>query len=241
MAAKINFSRFQIQGSRFKVPWIPVFLTLFLQTSLFASGTNTLLNSWFAAQTNFQTWSADFVQTRTLKSLSEPLVASGHLSFNAPNRFRWEIIHPSPTIAVRAASELLVIYPRLKRAERYPLTGTAAGPWRDTLALLEAGFPRTQADLESRFRIQSQTVTNEVCELALQPKSSSARRMMPLLKIVFATNDFSLRATELQFADGSTMRNDFTNSIFNPKLNESLFAPTLESDFKIVEPAMGAR
>jgi len=60
--------------------------------------------------------------------------------------------------------------------------------------------------------------------------------MMPQIKIAFATNDFSLRATELEFADGSRMRNDFTNAILNPSLDQQLFAPRIESDFKIVEP-----
>jgi Outer membrane lipoprotein-sorting protein len=201
-----------------------------------AAQTNSLLNSWLASQTNFQTWSADFIQTRNLKSLAKPLTASGHISFAAPNRFHWEIKEPSPTIALRAESELWVIYPKLKRAERYPLSGSAAGPWRDTLALLEAGFPRSEADIESKFRIQSQTLTNDLCEVTLQPKSASARRMMPLLRIAFSTNDFSLRATELQFADGSTMRNDFTNGVFNPTLPADLFSPQISADFTITEP-----
>jgi outer membrane lipoprotein-sorting protein len=198
--------------------------------------TSPLLTSWLSAQTNFHTWSADFVQTRTLKSLTQPLTARGRVWFAEPNLFRWELGDPPQTIAVREPEEMLVISPRLKHVERYSLNGTQAGPWRDALALLEAGFPRNQADLESHFRILSQTVSNEICEVALQPKSSMARRMMPQIKIAFGTNDFSLRATELQFADGSTMRNDFTNAVLNPTLDRSLFAPKIESDFKVVEP-----
>ena len=90
--------------------------------------------------------------------------------------------------------------------------------------------------MESRFRILSQTVSNQTCELVMQPKSASARQMMPQLKITFNTNDFSLAATELQFADGSTMRNDFMNPVLNPKISPDIFAPKIESDFKIVEP-----
>ena len=59
---------------------------------------------------------------------------------------------------------------------------------------------------------------------------------MPQIKVAFSTNNFSLGATELQFADGSTMRNDFTNAALNPKLPESLFTPDIGADFKIVEP-----
>jgi outer membrane lipoprotein-sorting protein len=194
------------------------------------------VTTWMSAQTNLLTWSADVLQTRSLKTLAQPLQARGQVWFAAPNRFRWELVEPSATIAVRQADQLMVIYPRLKRAERYPLSGTEGGPWKDALSLLEAGFPRSQAELETRFRVLSQSVTGEVCEIALQPKASSARRLMPQIKIAFATNDLTLRATELQFADGSTIRNDFSHSQLNPRLDDSLFTPKLDADFKIVEP-----
>ena len=207
---------------------------------LSAAEPNAMINSWLSAQTNLQTWSADFVQTRTLKSLAQPAVAQGKVSFAAPDRFHWEITDPSPTMAIRSGPELWVIYPKLKRAERYPLTN-AAGPWRDTLALLEAGFPRSRADLESRFRVQSTVVTNGVCAVDLQPKSASARRMIPRITVLFATDDFALRATELAFADGSTMRNDFTNRVTNPQLDHGMFTPKLDADFTVTEPAKASK
>lgn len=195
-----------------------------------------MLSGWLNAQTNMQTWSADFAQTRSLKSLTEPLTATGHVWFKAPGEFRWEVVKPSPTTAVRNAQELLVFYPRLKRAERYPLEGNQAGQWKDTLALLDAGFPRSRSELESRFSILSQTTSNGVHEIALQPKSTTARRFMPEIRIAFATDDFSLRSTELAFTDGSTMKNVFSNAVMNPKIEESLFHPKLENDYKITEP-----
>jgi outer membrane lipoprotein-sorting protein len=192
--------------------------------------------SWLAAQTNIQTWSADFVQTRVLKSLTVPLKATGHVWFQAPNRFRWELGHPAQTIAVRAPNELLIFYPRLKRVERFPLTGEQTGQWRQALALLETGFPRSAAQLEEQYNIVSQTVNGQICTLVLQPKAAAARRIMPQIKIDFDTKDSSLRATELQFADGSTMRNDFQNIELNPKIDENRFNPQIPSDYKVVEP-----
>jgi len=199
-----------------------------------AAESNDLISAWLVAQTNIQTWTADFTQTKTLKSLVQPLTAPGHVSYAKPDRFRWELGRPPQTIAVRARDEMRVIYPNLKRVELYPLN--QAGQWRDALALLEAGFPQSRTDLDSRFRITSQSLTNGACELALQPRSTAARRMMPLIRIAFDTNNFSLRATELRFADGSSLRNDFTNAVLNPKLDDTLFAPEIGSDFKIVEP-----
>ena len=67
-----------------------------------AADTNALISSWLNAATNMQTWSADFTQTRTLKSLSQPLSATGHIWFSAPNRFHWEIQKPSPGLRCAA-------------------------------------------------------------------------------------------------------------------------------------------
>jgi outer membrane lipoprotein-sorting protein len=194
------------------------------------------LQKFLSAQTNLQTWSADLTQIRQLKTLTQPLTSTGHVWFAAPNKFRWEIGSPAQTIAVRGADEMLVIYPRLKRVEKYPLTGEKMGQWKDTLALLEAGFPRSQADLEKQFKVLSVTPSNDVSVVVLQPKSASARRMMPQITLSFAMNDFQLRATELQFGDGSTMRNEFRNSELNPKLDAALFAPKIDADYKVVEP-----
>ena len=194
------------------------------------------LTDWLNSQTNIHTWSANVVQTRALQSLTQPLTANGHVWFAAPNWFRWELGDPPQTIALRQADQMLVIYPKLKRVEKYPLTGAQAGPWRDTLALLEAGFPRSESELESRFRILKETTTQGLHEVTLQPKSASARRMMPQIKIAFDTHDFALRATELEFADGSRMRTEFTNAVLNPRLEDSVFAPKIGSEYKIIEP-----
>jgi len=195
-----------------------------------------IVTSWLNAQTNIQTWTADVTQIRTLKTLTQPLTATGHVWFAAPNQFRWEIGKPAQTIAVRRLDEMLVIYPRLKRVERYSFAGQHTGPWKDTLALLEAGFPRNEADLNKQFKVTGLSTSNSVCALHLEPKSAAGRHMMPRLTVAFGTDDFMLRFTELQFADGSTMRNEFSNAQRNPPIDPALFNPKPEVDYKVVEP-----
>ena len=59
--------------------------------SINASGgaeTNSPLSVWLQAQTNIHSWSADFIQTRMFKSLTEPLTASGHVWFQEPNLYK---------------------------------------------------------------------------------------------------------------------------------------------------------
>lgn len=209
---------------------------LLLAARGFAADTNTVLDSWFAAQKTLKTWSADFVQTRSLKTLTKPLTGEGHVSFQVPNQFHWQLEKPAPTIAVRGGDDMYIIYPRLKRAEHYPLGANAPRDLRDVMALLDVGFPRSRADFESQFQVRSITETNGAWLLALQPRSSTARQMMPQLKIAFATNNFSLTSTEMSFADGSRMRNDFTNAVFNGPLDAGLFEWKPPADYKVTEP-----
>jgi outer membrane lipoprotein-sorting protein len=204
--------------------------------ALNAADTNAVLDAWFAAQAQVHSLSADFVQTRMLKTLVQPLLADGHLWFSPPNQFRWELGRPAQTIALRHADEMFVIYPRLKRAERYPLGADAPRAWRDAMALLDAGFPRTRLEFDAQFQIQSLTQTNGAWLVALQPRSAAARQIMPELRVSLATNDFSLAATELVFVDGSRMRNDFSHVVANATLDQNLFQWKPPADFKVTEP-----
>ena len=60
--------------------------------------------------------------------------------------------------------------------------------------------------------------------------------MMPHIEIDFNTNDFMLSGTELQFRDGSTMRNDFHDVVLNPKLSPEIFTPGIPTNYTVVEP-----
>ena len=201
-----------------------------------AADTNAVLDAWFAAQKNLHAWSADFIQTRALKTLTQPLVAQGHLDFAVPNDFRWELGRPARTIAVRHDDEMFVIYPWLQRAEHFPLGAGTPTEWRDTMSLLQAGFPRDRSEFTAQFQILALTETNRTWQLSLQPKSPFARRMMSALHLGLATNDFSLASTELVFVDGSRLRNDFTNGVWNPPLDEKLFEWTPPAGFKVTNP-----
>ncbi len=201
-----------------------------------AADTNAIVTAWLSAQTNLQNWSADFTQTRTLKTLTQPLTATGHLWFAAPSRFRWELLHPAHTIALREAENMYVIYPQLKRAERYPINANVPGEWREALSLLEAGFPRDRQELDAHFHIGALTETNGAWQIELLPNSAFVRRMLTVIRVGLATNDFSLTSTELVFIDGSKMKNDFTNGVMNSKMDDKLFEWESPPDFKVTEP-----
>ena len=211
-------------------------LLFFVSVGLHAVEPNTVIDRWLAHQTNIQSWSAEFTQTRTLKALSHPLVSTGQLWFSAPQNFRWELGRDQ-TIAIRSNDTMLVIYPRLKRAEKYDFQNTGRSEWKDTLALLQSGFPRSRAELDNQFNLVSIANTNGLVQLHLEPKSLGARKMMPRINVLLHTN-LTLAGTELVFIDGSRMRNDFRSVQTNPDTSGK-FDLNVPSDFKLVEPMKG--
>jgi outer membrane lipoprotein-sorting protein len=216
-------------------PWGLLLFLLAVQLPAVA-GPDAVLDQWFAAQKNLTSWSADFVQTRTLPTLTRPLITRGHLDFVVPGDFRWELGRPARTIALGHDSRMYVIYPLLKRAELYPLGPDTPKQWRDMMSLLQAGFPRNRQEFTAQFKVLSLTTTNGGWLLALAPASGATRQMVPELDLGFATNDFQLNSTEMILVDGSRLRTDFTNAVVNPSLDRSTFAWQPPADFKVTEP-----
>jgi outer membrane lipoprotein-sorting protein len=192
-------------------------------------------NQWFEVQTNLQSWSGEFTQTRTLTVLNQPLITPGKV-WVKPGEFRWEIGQPVQTIVLRIPDELLIIYPRFKRAEKYSLGAVPSGPMKDALALMDASLPRDRATMEEHFKLVSAALTNSILEMTLQPRSAGARQMIGQVVIGFHTNDYLIAETEMKFADGSTLQNTFTNIIVNQPVAPDLFQASLPADYTVTEP-----
>ena len=212
--------------------WVLPFLAA---TALHAADYDAQFDKWFAVQTNMQNWSADFTQTRSLVALAQPLTSAGKV-WVRPGEFRWELGQPAQTIVVRKPDELLILYPRFKRAEIYALDKIPPGPIKDAMALLDVSLPRDRASMEDHFQLLSATETNSVLQMTLQPKSVSARQFIGAIEIGFHTNDYVIADSQMNFSDGSTLRNDFTNVVFNQPMDPNLFETNFPPDYSVVEP-----
>lgn len=215
--------------------WIPLCFAACLSRAA-DTNLNPMFDRWFTAQTNIQSWSADFTQTRIFKTLAQPLVSTGKVWVATPGRFRWELGRPAQTIALRQPDQMLIIYPRLKRAEKYALGDVPPGPLKDALSLLDVSFPRDREGMEARFKLLSAMETNSILQMTLQPRSASARKFIGEIVVGFRTNDFAIAVTEMRFADGSSMRNDFTHVVLNQPIPPETFEEKLPADMSIVEP-----
>lgn len=201
-----------------------------------SAATTALLDAWFSAQSNTRTWSAEVRQTRWLPTFTQPLMSTGQVWVALPDRFRWELGRPAQTIAIRSATELVLLYPRLLRAERYPLKASATAPWREALALLEAGFPSRRETLLERFEVREPIPTNGLYLLVLTPRNPATRKLLTEITVRLDTNSYVLAGTEVVFADGMRMRSDFVHPIQNPSLDDALFQPAIDPAYKVSQP-----
>ncbi|MDX1951230.1 MAG: outer membrane lipoprotein carrier protein LolA [Verrucomicrobiota bacterium] len=195
-----------------------------------------LIEQWLAKQTNIQTWQADVVQLRQYKTFARPLSSSGKVWFEAPNNFRWEVGSPPVTIAIRKEEELNLLYPRLKRLETFRFDDSGKNEWKESLSLLQAGFPRSRADLLAQFSISGLSLTNDHHVLTLIPRAKMAMQYIPRVDLLIQTNSSELAGTRLFFLDGSMIQNLFTNSVKNSPINRSLFEVGSVEGFKKSEP-----
>jgi outer membrane lipoprotein-sorting protein len=223
--------------TRFRRATRGVFLLLVLLVAPLARAADydAQFNKWFEVQTNLQSWAGDFTQTRTLTVLNQPLISHGKV-WVKPGEFRWELGQPAQTIVLRTPEQLLIVYPRLKRAEKYPLDAVPTGPMKDALALLDASLPRDRATMEKNFQLLSAAETNSILQMTLQPRSEAARKFIGQIVIGFRTNDFTIAVTEMKFADGSKLHNDFKNVVLNQPIEAKMFEAELPADYTVVEP-----
>jgi len=199
------------------------------------------LDAWLAQQAQAKTWSADVVQIRKLKSLVRPLESKGRVWFRQPNRFRWQLGEPPRTIAVRTADKLVVVYPRLKQIEQYPIGDAIDPSWKQVLALLEVGFPSDPEAFHARYELLQAERIGQVWHFELRPADRQARRLLEKIRIEVSINDLTLLATELVFPGGSTMRNQFSGHQFNLDLDEALFKVEIGEGYKVVNPLQGRK
>lgn len=240
-----------ITNSPFKVPFLnstilrslwatwPLLILLSHQALAGTDPAEQILNSWLNRQAQVKSWSADVLQIRKLKSLVRPLESKGRVWFAQPNRFRWQLGEPPRTIATRTDRELVIVYPRLKQVERYPISAASNSAWKEAMALLDVGFPSDPKAFHSRYELISTKRSQKGWVLELRPAAKEALRLLERVRLEVTADDFILLATELVFPDGSTMRNQFSNHRLNPELEETLFEAEIGEGYQVINPLEG--
>ena len=148
---------------------------------------------------------ADFQEEKTVRMLNKPIISSGKMWFQAPNKFRREAKGNSPSVTVSDGQQLWIYYPKFQSAEHYSLGKRSP---------LDAGIAAITASLnlenvEGTYHI---TATKEAdgYQLQLMPRNPSMKRFLQTFSIRM-NNDLQVVRTEMLQPNGDRIVTTYTN------------------------------
>src|SRR6266480_1495270 len=180
------------------------------------------LKNLLAAIRQNRTTQADFQERRVIRLMKNPVLSSGTVWFEPPNKFRREVKGNSPSITVSSGSELWIYYPNFKSAERYPLG--KGSPLDATVAAINSAL--NLENIENTFQINA-TKTDKGYELALLPRTASMKRVFQKLDLHINEN-LRVDRTDMLLPNGDRIVTMYSNQTR---------APVAASTFEFKPPA----
>ncbi len=163
------------------------------------------LKNLLAAIRQNRSTQADFQEQRVIRLMKNPVLSSGTVWFQPPNKFRREVKGNSSSITVSSGRELWIYYPNFKSAERYPLG--KGSPLDATVAAINSAL--NLENIETSFNI-SATKSDTGHELALLPRTAAMKRVFQRLDL--RINDkFRVDRTDMLLPNGDRIVTTYSN------------------------------
>src|SRR5437763_2201777 len=163
------------------------------------------LKNLLAAIRQNRTTQADFREERVIRLMRKPVVNSGTVWFQSPNKFRREVKGNSPSVSVSDGRELWIYYPNFKSAERYPLG--KGSPLDATVAAINSAL--NLENIESSFKITATKTENDY-ELQLLPRSCAMKRAFQKLDLKI-NEKFRVEGTDMLLPNGDRIVTTYSN------------------------------
>ena len=153
---------------------------------------------------------ADFQEERVIRLMKKPVLSSGTVGFQPPNKFRREVKGNSPSVTVSDGRELWIYYPNFKSAERYQLG--KGSPLDATVAAINSAL--NLENIETSFNI-SATKNDTGHELVLLPRTGAMKRVFQ--KLDLRINDkFRVERTDMLLPNGDRIVTTYSNQTRAP-------------------------
>jgi outer membrane lipoprotein carrier protein len=157
-----------------------------------------------------RTTQADFQEERVMQLMRKPIVSSGTVWFQPPNKFRREVKGNAPSITVSDGRNLWIYYPNFKSAERYPLG--KGSPLDATVAAINSAL--NLEDIETSFNIAA-TKTGNGYELQLLPRTAAMKRVFQRLDLQI-NKQFRVERTDMLLLNGDRIITMYSNQTRAP-------------------------
>ena len=154
--------------------------------------------------------------------MKKPILNSGKVLFQPPNKFRREVKGNSPSLTVSDGRQLWIYYPNFKSAERYPLG--KGSPLDATVAAINSAL--NLENIEASFNVTA-TKTENGHDLQLLPRVAAMKRVFQKLEL--RINDkFRVERTDMLLPNGDRIVTTYSNQTR---------APIAASTFEFKPPA----
>src|SRR5256886_3013887 len=157
-----------------------------------------------------RTTQADFQEERVMRLMKKPIVSSGKIWFQPPNKFRREVKGNSPSVTVSDGRQLWIYYPNFKSAERYPLGKSS--PLDSTVAAINSAL--NLENIENTFQINA-TKSDKGYDLALLPRTASMKRVFQKLDLNINEN-LRVERTDMLLPSGDRIVTTYSNQTRAP-------------------------
>jgi outer membrane lipoprotein-sorting protein len=156
---------------------------------------------------------ADFQEQRMIRLMKKPILSSGKVWFQPPNKFRREVKGSSPSLTVSDGRQLWIYYPNFKSAERYPLG--KGSPLDSTVAAINSSL--NLEDVENTFQITARKIDPPQTgyELELVPRTAGMKRAFQ--KLDLRINDqLRVERTDMLLPNGDRIVTTYSNQTRTP-------------------------
>ena len=145
-----------------------------------------------------------------MRLMKKPIVSSGRVWFQPPNKFRREVKGNSPSLTVSNGQQLWIYYPNFKSAEHYSIGSRS--PLDSIITAINSAL--NLENVENTFDITGAKIDNGY-ELDLTPRTPSMKRIFQKLHLRI---DDKLRAerTEILQLNGDRIVTNYSNQTRTP-------------------------
>jgi outer membrane lipoprotein-sorting protein len=175
---------------------------------------------------------ADFQEQRMIRLMKKPILSSGKVWFQPPNKFRREVKGSSPSLTVSDGRQLCIYYPNFKSAERYPLG--KGSPLDSTVAAINSSL--NLEDVENTFQVRAtkSDPPHAGYELTLLPRAASMKRVFQKLELRI-NDQLRVERTDMVLPNGDRIVTTYSNQTRGP-VPASMFEFTPPSGTEVSTP-----
>jgi outer membrane lipoprotein-sorting protein len=182
------------------------------------------LRAMIALQKSIHTLSADFTQSRSLKTLRDPIISHGKLWIQPQQFFRWELGIPPKTIVIGTPTETTVIQPFKKTASKKIRSSPTGGTDTcEVFGMMSLPGNGDFDDFQREVRILKTENSAGIFHVEFIPKNIDQVRGLTTIRLDFNSQTGHWIRLEFLTRDGSSIRNDFTDIKINQTLDPHLF------------------